>query len=233
MSGLRNRSARPELMDDFNQGGEELREAHRHLRRLNRLFGASGPALYGVDKLWKEAGKPSVWTVMDVGAGSGDINRALLRWAERRGIELSIRLVDRTEEACAEARRLYRDEPRIEVLRADLFALRGIRADVVTASQVAHHYSDEELTGLVRALLRISRCGVVISDIHRSVVPWLAVFAATRLLSRNRYIRNDGPLSVAKGFRSSDWTRLSRSLGTGTLRYSWRPLYRYSVWIRE
>lgn len=230
---LAERSERPELMDDLNQGGEELREAHRHLRRLNRLFGAAGPALYGVRMLWEEAGRPSVWTLLDVGAGLGDVNRALLSWARRQGIDLTITLVDRTEEACSEAKRLYREEPRVQVVQADLYALEGPQADVVTASQVAHHYSDGELEELLRKLLGIARCGVVLSDIHRNVVPWLAVFAATRVISRNRYIRHDGPLSVAKGFRATDWHRLRSRLGAVTLRYSWRPLYRYAVWIRQ
>ncbi|WP_027091603.1 methyltransferase domain-containing protein [Cohnella thermotolerans] len=227
---LRERAREPELMDDFASGGPELREALKHLRRLNRLFGASGPALYGVKRLWREAGRPAAWTLLDVGCGSGDVNRALLRWAGRSGVDLRIVLVDVTDEACEEARELYRGESRVEVRRADLFALPPRSADVVTASQMAHHFADDELQAALERMLDVSRAGVVLADIHRNWIAWLAVFAATRLLSRNRYIRHDGPLSVAKGFRSEDWARLDRRMGEAArLEYAWRPLFRYAA----
>ncbi|MBB6690640.1 methyltransferase domain-containing protein [Cohnella xylanilytica] len=230
---LRTRAREPELMDDFARGGEELREALRHLRLLNRVFGASGPALYGVKRLWKEAGRPGDWTVLDVGAGSGDVNRALLRWADREGVRLGLVLMDKTEEACEEARSLFRGESRIEVRRGDLFELPPRCADVVTASQLAHHFSDEELPSVLTRLLEASRIGAVLADIHRHWLAWLAVSLATRVLSRNRYIRHDGPLSVAKGFRREDWARLGAGTGgTVALDVSWRPLFRYAAVAR-
>ncbi|MCC3371716.1 methyltransferase domain-containing protein [Cohnella sp. REN36] len=232
---LRERETAPELMDDRAAGGPELREALRHLRRLNRLFGASGPTLYGMERLWREAGKPARWTLLDVGAGSGDVNRRLLRWARRRGVELRIVLLDETAEACEEARRYFAREPSVEVRRGDLFALPAGTADVVTATQVLHHFDGGDTARAIEAMLRAARVGVVVNDIHRHWIAWLAVWLATRLISRNRYIRHDGPLSVAKGFRGAEWQALG-ALPTGAewqLRYAWRPLFRYAVTIRR
>ena len=121
MTGLtvlrfRQRAAEPELMDDPQEEGAELAEAYRRLRTLNKLFGASHPVLFGVRKLWQDAGRPMRFSILDIGAGSGDINRALLKWADRNGVRLHIVLADRSETACAEARRCFRDEPRVEVV---------------------------------------------------------------------------------------------------------------------
>lgn len=230
-SPLRRRATAPELMDDLTRGGDELREALRHLRRLNRLFAASGQTLHGVSRLWEQAGRPKRLSILDVGAGSGDVNERLLRWADATGIELAITLADRTEEACAEASAYFADEPRVRVVRSDLFELETETADIVTASQFVHHFDDDELTGVASAMLRASRVGVVIQDIHRHWLPWTAVWLASRVVSGNRYIVNDGPLSVAKGFRAEDWERLSERLGTVKASYSWRPLFRYVVTI--
>lgn len=230
---LSNRAAEAEYMDDFTIGGEELGEALRHLRLLNRIFCASGPALYGVKRLWAEAGKPGKLSVLDIGSGSGDVNRALLRWAERNRVELRIELIDATEEACAEARRIFAREPRVTVTLGDLFDLPERRADIATASQFVHHFADERLPEALRMLLRASRLGAVVSDIHRHPVAWSAVWVATRLLSRNRYIRHDGPLSVAKGFRAADWRRLQRELPDVRLQARWRPLFRYAVMVAK
>ena len=233
LKALRMRSTRAELMDDFSIGGEELREALRELRRLNRIFAAAGPTIYGVDRLWREAGKPSTLSILDVGAGSGDVNRKLLRWADADLVDISILLVDMTEEACAEARILYQGEKRVSVIRKDLFDLSDREADVVTGTQFVHHFHDDSLCNVVSGMLHASRLGVVINDIHRHAVAWSAVWVMTRLLSSNRYILHDGPLSVAKGFRSEDWRQLEKCLGHSGLSYSWRPLFRYAVIIRK
>lgn len=230
---FKQRAAARELMDDLSAGGQELRKALQQLRVLNRVFGAAGPALYGIRRLWLEADKPRRLSVLDIGSGSGDVNKHILRWADENKIDLKITLVDMTEEACEEARLLFRNEPRVRVMRCNLFELPDGYADVVTGTQFVHHFAEEELPKVAGKMLDISRSGVVINDIHRHWVPWAAVWLATRIVSSNRYILNDGPLSVAKGFRADDWNDLGKALGASEMFYAWRPLFRYVVVIRK
>jgi len=228
---LAERSLEPERMDDFSRGGAELTEALVHLRRLNRIFGASGPALYGVRRLWESMGRPRRFTLLDVGAGSGDINLRLLRWASKHRVDLNVILADVTEEAHAESVRIFGGEPRATFMRSDLFELPSRCADIVTASQFAHHFDSEQLPKVIERMLDASRAGIVINDIHRHWIAWCAVWLVTRLVSANRYIRHDGPLSVAKGFRREDFRDAAQRLGNPTMTVSWRPLFRYSVII--
>lgn len=239
---LAERAVRPELMDDASAGGPELSAALRQLRVLNRIFHASGPTVYGVERLWRAAGRPRSLRMLDVGCGSGDVNRALLRWADKHGVDMAIRLIDQSAEACAEAEAMHRNEPRIAVAREDLFESpageeigpaveEDERADIVTATQLLHHFEGERLTAALQAMLRRARLGVVINDIHRHWLAWLAVWGVSRLLPGNRYIRHDGPLSVAKGFRSADWQALAGSLPGQRLTYRWRPLFRYAATV--
>jgi 2-polyprenyl-3-methyl-5-hydroxy-6-metoxy-1,4-benzoquinol methylase len=211
----------------------ELMEALQHLSRLNRIFGAARPVLHGVRRLWLAEGKPKQLTILDAGSGSGDINRTLLAWAERMRLDMRIILSDVTEEAQIEARRLFSGNPRVEFVRRSLFDLPARYADIVTASQFAHHFPQEELPGVVLRMLEVSRRGIVLSDIHRHWLPWAAVWMVTRLVSRNRYVRHDGPLSVAKGFRRADWDQLSAALGLPMLDVRWRPLFRWVLMLRK
>ncbi|WP_151736956.1 methyltransferase domain-containing protein [Paenibacillus tengchongensis] len=225
------RAKEEELMDDFSMGGEDLREALKHLRRLNRIFAAPGPTKDGVEKLWQTSGRPGTLSILDVGAGSGDVNHKLLQWADEQGIGLSITLVDMTEEACEEARLQFLHEPRVKVLRGDLRELADASADIVTGSQFVHHFDGQQLVEMVSHMRRASRYGVVINDIHRHPVSYAAVWIVTHLISRNRYIRHDGPLSVAKGFTDRDWQELKHRLQSDSMTYTWKPLFRYSVVI--
>ncbi|MEK3882944.1 methyltransferase domain-containing protein [Paenibacillus sp. PL2-23] len=230
---LQARDSRPELMDDLTKGGPKLREALVHLRRLNRLFGAAAPTLYGVRRLWREAGCPRTLSILDVGSGSGDVNRRLLRWALEEGVQLHVTLVDKTEEAAKEAALYYWKESRVQIRQADLFELEADSADIVTGTQFIHHFEGAELKKAVQQMLRVSRLGVALNDIHRHWLPWSAVWLAARLVSRNPYIRHDGPLSVAKGFRAEDWEKLRQHPGLEGLDYSWRPLFRYAVMVSK
>lgn len=154
---------------------------------------------------------PPRLSILDVGAGSGDVNRALLRWANHQALDLRITLIDIHPETCAAAAAYYQDEPRVQVQQGDLFDLAPNQADIVTASLFLHHFTDAQLPAAWSALLRAARIGVVVNDLHRHPVAWIGIRVATQLLSRNRMIRHDGPLSVQRGFQAADFMRL-RSL---------------------
>jgi len=228
---LSRRSAALELMDDLSIGGDELAEALRQLRVINRALGSAWPTLDGVRRLWRAAGRPSQLTILDVGAGSGDINRLLLAWADRQRIAMRITLVDIHPETCAGAAVYYQGEPRIEVVCSDLMRLGIGAADIVTTALFTHHFSAEQLPEVYRALARAARLGVVVNDLQRHPIAWAGIWAATRLLSRNRMIRNDAPLSVRRGFRPADLDRLRAAPGLAGLTYRWRPFFRYLIML--
>ena len=229
---LRTRSETLELMDDLSIGGEELSQALSQLRTINRLLGAARPALDGVRHFWAEAGRPAQLSVLDVGAGTGDQNRALLDWAHKSRVDLRITLIDLHEETCEAARVYYRDTPAISVRQADLFQLAAGSTDVITASQVLHHIPAVKVPDALRAMRHAARLGVVINDLHRHVIPLVFIKAATQLLSRNRMIRNDAPLSVRRGFVAEDFIRLQAEPGLSSLTYHWKSLFRWMVLVR-
>jgi len=228
---LRQRTAALELMDDLTIGGAELREALHQLRVINQALGAARPTVEGVTRFWRAAGQPAALTVLDVGAGSGDLSRALLRWADRHGVRLQLVLADIHPETCAAAAEAHRDEPRVAVVCSDLLQLALRPVDIVTAALFTHHFTQSQLPAVYRALVGAARRGVVVNDLHRHPLAWAFIWLATRLLSRNRMIRHDGPLSVRRGFRAADLQRLRAEPGLGALQFTWRPLFRYLILV--
>lgn len=228
---LQQRSANFELMDDLTIGGTELREALRQLQVINAVLGAARPTLEGVARFWRTAGKPAALTVLDVGAGSGDLSRALLGWADRNGVRMQLVLVDINPETCAAAAHAHRGEPRVAVVCSDLLQLALRPVDMVTAALFTHHFSQGQLPTVYRAMVSAARHGVVVNDLHRHWLAWAAIWLATQILSRNRMIRHDAPLSVRRGFRATDLQQLRAEPGLGRLRWMWRPLFRYLILV--
>ncbi len=228
---LSSRSEALELMDDRSIAGEELAGALAELRWINRLLGSAFPTLEGVGALWRQAGCPVQLSILDIGAGSGDVNRLLLRWAALRRIHMHITLIDIHPQTCAAATAYYGDDSRIHVEQGDLFDLPAQRADIVTASLFTHHFTNEQLPAVFQVMRRAARLGVVVNDLQRHRLAWLSIWLLTRLFSRNRMIRHDAPLSVWRGFRAADFEQLRCSPGLAELRYVWRPLFRYLVTV--
>jgi SAM-dependent methyltransferase len=225
------RSSVLERMDDRLIGGTELAEALRQLRVINGVLGSAWPTLEGVVRLWHTAGQPKQVSILDIGAGSGDVNRMLLAWAKYCGIALSITLVDIHPETCAVARAYYSDEPRVQVVCSDLMQLGMQSVDIVTAALFTHHFAAEQLPAMFVALAQSARLGVVVNDLHRHPIAWIAIWAATRILSRNPMIRNDAPLSVLRGFRAAEIEQLRHTPELADLRYVWRPFFRYLMML--
>lgn len=228
---LTERSTRAELMDDHTIGGAELAEALGQLRVINYVLGGGQPTLEGVVRLWKRAGRPGRLRMLDMGAGSGEVSRKLLAWADRQGVEMTITLVDVHPDTCAVAAAFHRNEPRITVQQGDVFQLAPATADIVTASLFTHHFPSPLLPALVTCLVRAARFGVVINDLQRHPIAWLSIRLATLLLSRNRMILHDSPLSVQRGFRRAEFEQLRALPELAMLRCSWRPMFRYLVVI--
>ncbi len=230
---LDERATTLELMDDRSIGGEELAEALRQLRVINAVLLGDLPTLEGVNRLWKQAGCPKSLVLLDVGAGSGDLNRTLLAWARWRGVRLTIVLVDIHPETCAAAAHYWHGQAQVHIVCSDIMRLALRSADIVTASLFAHHFADDELHVVLAALTQAARLGVVVNDLHRHPLAYAAILLATRLMSRNRMIRNDAPLSVRRGFAASDLQRL-RCIPTLTrLSYRWRPFFRWLIMIEK
>jgi SAM-dependent methyltransferase len=105
--------------------------------------------------------------------------------------------LDRDPTAVAAARRRSLRVARGDALRLP-FADRAI--DLVIAVKFAHHFSGASLDRLLGEMARVARRRVVILDIRRHRLAYWGFLAWSRVFTRNRLVRHDGPLSVLRGF---------------------------------
>ena len=136
-------------------------------------------------------------TLLDVGTGLADIPAAVRTLSNRRGVTLTAYGLDEAASlvrvtrgvldagACGDVRRLP-------------FADASV--DVVTCSQLLHHFTDDEIPAVLRELSRVARYAVIVSDIRRSWLAAVGFWLATWPLGFHPVSRHDGFVSVLRGF---------------------------------
>src|SRR6266480_4291122 len=207
-----------ELLDDRRADPRAVRTELRDIARLNTLFGGTRAVLHALEPVFhascnvQRATGDVHWTLLDVGAGSGDIARAAAAAAARHGIELTpIGL-----EVIPAAARLTRDNG-VAVVMGDgealPFAAKSV--DVVIASQVLHH--------LPRAVA--ARRAVVLADLRRSHVAMAGMWLAGYALRMGATTRHDAVVSLRRGYTRAEFTGMLREAGVAAVaRY--RPGFR-------
>ncbi|MEK7377910.1 MAG: methyltransferase domain-containing protein, partial [Candidatus Binatota bacterium] len=130
------RSREKEMMDLPGNPAGLLEEDLTNLRLLNRTLGGYRGVLWNLDRLINEK-ENARFTLLDVGTGSGDIPRAIVRWARARGISVNIVALEPDPVTAGVARRLTKDLPEISIVRGDARHLPFASAsfDFVLASQ--------------------------------------------------------------------------------------------------
>jgi ubiquinone/menaquinone biosynthesis C-methylase UbiE len=209
-------AATPELLDGPLDDPDALQGNLRDLRRINGLLGGAALSRRAVERLIGENVQDRV-CILDVGTGAADIAQDL-RKSGIRGRPAEVLAVDSRAEVLAAARALDAslDAPDgVELGVADGRSLPfPDRAfDVAHASLVVHHLEPTEAVGFLAELRRVSRRGVVVNDLIRGRLYWLLALAGTRVLTRNRLTRHDGPLSVRRAYTVAELRALIEAAG--------------------
>lgn len=199
-------------MDQPGLPEAEVADAYRVLRVVNRQLGNLNALRREVRRALDEdhpRGRPRAFSVLDVGSGSGDLPAALREQLTASGVVPNAVALDRDPTALGFAKRMSLAAVRGDALRLP-FADRSI--DVVTAVKFAHHFSGDALSGLVAEMARVAARRVIILDIRRHRLAYWGFIAWSRVFTRNRLVRFDGPLSVLRGFTPGELADLASPL---------------------
>jgi SAM-dependent methyltransferase len=227
-SFTKHRSGESELMDDPSIQGPVLESTLIELESINRLLGAYPPTLDGLARLLPPGQKNL--SVLDVGAGGGDVARAMIDWGRARGVEVQVTCIDLTDTTINFARARSTGYPELKLVQQDLFLLPDQASyDVVHAGQVLHHFPGELAAKALNKMATLSRLGVLIHDLHRHALAWGGIKVLTRLLAKSPLIRNDAPLSVLRGFVREDWDQLAQDAGLSPPAVRWQLPFRWQV----
>ncbi len=203
-------------MDDLTIQDSRLTAALDELQVINTWLLGYHASYRALTKLEKKTGLRAQ-TMLDVGGGGSTFPEKFNR--------LKITSVDINPAAgIYTAKR----NPGITAVCADAFHLPFApdSFDVVHASLFIHHFTEEEITALLKEFLRVASRGVVINDPLRNVVSLAGITLLTRLFSKSEMVRHDAPLSVRRGLTIPEMKSLCRQAGCKDFHIYHSPLFR-------
>jgi SAM-dependent methyltransferase len=204
---FRQRSYELEHLDLGDYTPEEYEGCMVELRRVNRWLGDAWALGRSV---LPEIGRDgaSAFSLLDVGAGTGELLRQVARWARGRGLRARLVGLELNERAALGIREESRGFAEIAAVRGDALRLPFADAafDYAMCSLFTHHFRDEEAVAVLGEMSRVATVG--------------------RLFLHNRLVREDGALSILRGFVPRELRRLAERAGLTRAKVERRFPYR-------
>jgi hypothetical protein len=201
-------------MDAEGVGLEDYRDCLRDLETVNTLTLGRRPTIRWLERATCSHRRGDRFSLLDVGFGHGDMLRAISAWARRRGLEPCLYGIDLNPRSAATAAAETPSGSGITFLTGDVFDFSPPEPmDFVISALFTHHLTDAEAAAFLTWMEERTLRGWFVNDLHRLAVAFYGFTAISHFMGWHRYIRNDGPVSIARGFRPDDWREIASSAG--------------------
>ena len=191
------------------------------LTRINRRFGG-----HSVIKqmLGRVVPKNQPFTLLDIGAASGDtaeVLQPLYRQAVITSLDYNV-----VNLSAAPAPKLI----------GDAFSLpfREGSFDYVLCSLFLHHFTDDHVIGLLKSFYAVARQALFVCDLERSIFPYYFLPLTKPICRWDRLTVHDGMISVRAAFRKRELRDLAKKAGIQDARVkAYRPAFRLSLFAKK
>ncbi|WP_316827322.1 methyltransferase domain-containing protein [Pedobacter miscanthi] len=226
------RSTAPEMMDDFAMEGEILRDALDKIASINQLLGGNKVTLDGIKSLIDSKPKHELIRITDIGCGNGDMLRTLADYAKSKGLNFMLKGIDANRFTIDHAKSLSENYPNISYDCSDIFddLSQEKPCDIMLCTLTLHHFKDEEIIELLENFKRSAKLGIVINDLQRSAMAYRLFQALCYIFRLNDMSREDGLVSILRGFKKADLVKYSKQLNLKSGSIKWKWAFRYQ-WI--
>jgi 2-polyprenyl-3-methyl-5-hydroxy-6-metoxy-1,4-benzoquinol methylase len=222
MHCLGGRVLKPEILDTLPY--EQARASLGDLTRLNRYWGGHGT----LRKLLRNAVTDEGFSLLDIGAASGDMGRCVREWYPKARVTS----LDRIAFHLTANPALPGAAPVSTRVAGDAFALpfREKSFDFSFCSLFLHHFTDEEIVKLFAEFGRVARRAVLAIDLDRNPIAYYFVPWTRWILGWDPVTVNDAAISVEAAFHPEELETLAARAGLKHPRARvYRPAFRIAM----
>lgn len=204
------RSMALEFMDTGDYTPAEYAEALRELRLINRYIGEYHALKSTLLAEVKRAGLPE-FSVLDIGAGSGELLRLTARFARENDKKAKLTGLELNFAAAKEILSESKEFENIDSVRGNALQLPFADGafDYVMCSLFTHHLSDENIVELLKEMQRVAQRGIYAIDLHRHPLAYFLYTTVGKIFLKGRLVRHDGALSILRAFKADEMKQLA------------------------
>ena len=212
------RSNEPERIDTGDYTEQEYRIFLKEIRFINRWIGDRWALKKSLLKKIEELDLRE-FSVLDVGAGSGEILTEVATFARRRKSRSFLVGLDLNEMSVESISAAGKEFAEIKAVRGDALNLPFADGafDFAICSLFAHHFTDDGVVEILGEMLRVSSEGVYVIDLHREPGAYRMYRLFCAVFRISTLVREDGLLSIKKGFRPEELLSLAERVGSSAV----------------
>jgi len=227
MISLSNRSYKKELLDGNDIPFDDIMQNMKELNRINTYLGGHKITIDGIKNL---IGNRTRISVCEIGCGGGDNLKAISEYCAANNITVNFTGIDIKHECILFAKQQY---PGLAAtwVTSDYRQVdfKGDKPDIIFSSLFCHHFKEDELTAMMQWMKTNAAVGFFINDLHRHPLAYFSIKWITSAFSKSYLVKNDAPLSVARGFVKQEWKNIFAEAGIVNFSIRWKWAFRHLI----
>lgn len=230
MINLTTRSKKKELLDNDNIPFVDIKQNMKELNTINKYLGGHKITIAGVQALAAKHGSLKQIHICEIGCGGGDNLKAINNYCNNKNIRAHFTGIDIKKECIDFAREQYATLDSTWITNDYQNVDFGdYKPDFIFSSLFCHHFTEMELTSMLQWMKLNATKGFFINDLHRHHLAYYFIKWITALCSRSYLVKNDAPLSVARGFKRKEWIHIFKTAGIKNISIKWKWAFRYLI----
>lgn len=209
---FKTRNLKLERIDTGDYTSEEYDQFLREISLVNRFAGDNWTLR---KTLLREIVRENLqsFSVLDVGAGSGELLRTIAKFARKQNRKARLSGLELNARSAAAILEESEKFAEIRAVRGDALNLpfANNSFDYAICSLFTHHFTDENIVRILNEMARVSSREIFVIDLHRHRTAYLLykIFCVGFRISQ--LVRQDGALSILRSFKPSELEQIGRS----------------------
>ncbi len=204
---------RSEKLERIDTGDYTAEEYTRFLREISFINRNLGDVRALKKSLLQEIKNKNLdeFSVLDVGAGSGEFLREIAKFARKSDVKSKLVGLELNEFSARAILDGSKDYAEISSVRGDALQLPFAENafDYAICSLFTHHFSDEKIVEILMEMNRVSQRGIFVIDLHRHPIAYRFYKMFCALFGISELVRHDGSLSILRSFKPFELHRLA------------------------